>query len=99
MHFYFSYSVTFELTWTECDTTVAIQTLSLMGRRAVYLAIMIGVFSLSPPMWVSWAPRNARVQQRLVLDLDHYIYGLHHLNSGILKNITIGGDIPQTLPL
>ena len=50
MHFYFAYPVIFELTWPECVSTVAIQTLSLMDRRAVYLAIMLDVFGLSLPL-------------------------------------------------
>ena len=45
VHLFLAVPVILQLTWRECNTTVAIQTIILMDRRAVYLAIMLGVFS------------------------------------------------------
>ena len=47
VHFYLVYLVIFELTWIECNTAATIKTLGRMDRRAVYLAIMLGFYSLS----------------------------------------------------
>ena len=67
VHFYFAYPVIFELTWHDSDTTVTIQTLSLMDRRAVYLAIMLGVFSISlresPPCVTSSSRQHVVVRR------------------------------------